>query len=252
MSGHSQFKNIMHRKGAQDKIRARTFSKLGREITVAAKSGLPDPAYNPRLRAAIAAARAENMPKDNIKRAIEKAAAGDAANYEEIRYEGFGPGNVAVIVEALTDNPKRTAPIVRSIFGKAGCVMGETGSVAFNFQRVGLIEYPASVAEADAMFEAALEAGADDVESDEETHRIFIADSNSFFSRYALYFSQLFRCFMRHRAVTATSSERHGCHIWTVRFKHYSVTWDNLARMYRLFSILECQYACEADICAEL
>ena len=113
MSGHSQFKNIMHRKGAQDKIRARTFSKLGREITVAAKSGLPDPAYNPRLRAAIAAARAENMPKDNIKRAIEKASAGDAANYEEIRYEGFGPGNVAVIVEALTDNPKRTAPIVR-------------------------------------------------------------------------------------------------------------------------------------------
>ena len=130
MSGHSQFKNIMHRKGAQDKIRARTFSKLGREITV---------------------------------------------NYEEIRYEGFGPGNVAVIVEALTDNPKRTAPIVRSIFGKAGCVMGETGSVAFNFQRVGLIEYPASVAEADAMFEAALEAGADDVESDEETHRILCA-----------------------------------------------------------------------------
>ena len=157
MSGHSQFKNIMHRKGAQDKIRARTFSKLGREITVAAKSGLPDPAYNPRLRAAIAAARAENMPKDNIKRAIEKAAAGDGADYMEIRYEGFGPGNVAVIVEALTDNPKRTAPIVRSIFGKAGCVMGETGSVAFNFQRVGLIEYPA------------------DVESDEETHRILCA-----------------------------------------------------------------------------
>ena len=175
MSGHSQFKNIMHRKGAQDKIRARTFSKLGREITVAAKSGLPDPAYNPRLRAAIAAARAENMPKDNIKRAIEKAAAGDAANYEEIRYEGFGPGNVAVIVEALTDNPKRTAPRGWSIVGKAGCVMGETGSVAFNFQRVGLIEYPASVAEADAMFEAALEAGADDVESDEETHRILCA-----------------------------------------------------------------------------
>ena len=175
MSGHSQFKNIMHRKGAQDKIRARTFSKLGREITVAAKSGLPDPAYNPRLRAAIAAARAENMPKDNIKRAIEKAAAGDGADYMEIRYEGFGPGNVAVIVEALTDNPKRTAPIVRSIFGKAGCVMGETGSVAFNFQRVGLVEYPAAVAEADAMFEAALEAGADDVESDEETHRILCA-----------------------------------------------------------------------------
>ncbi|MCQ2965276.1 MAG: YebC/PmpR family DNA-binding transcriptional regulator [Alphaproteobacteria bacterium] len=172
MSGHSQFKNIMHRKGAQDKVRARTFSKLGREITVAAKSGLPDPAYNPRLRAAIAAARAENMPKDNIKRAIEKAEAGDDTNYSEIRYEGFGPGNVAVIVEALTDNPKRTAPIVRSIFGKAGCVMGETGSVAFNFQKIGLIEYPSSVAEADAMFEAALEAGADDVESDETNHRI--------------------------------------------------------------------------------
>ena len=115
------------------------------------------------------------MPKDNIKRAIDKAAAGDSANYEEIRYEGFGPGNVAVIVEALTDNPKRTAPIVRSIFGKAGCVMGETGSVAFNFQRIGLIEYPAAVADADTVFEAALEAGADDVESDEESHRIICA-----------------------------------------------------------------------------
>ncbi len=172
MSGHSQFKNIMHRKGAQDKIRARIFSKLGREITVAAKSGLPDPAYNPRLRAAIQAARAENMPKDNIKRAIEKGAGGDDANYEEVRYEGYGPGNVAVIVEALTDNRNRTAPVVRSIFGKAGCVMGETGSVSFNFEKIGLIEYPAATAEADAMFEGALEAGADDVESDEETHRI--------------------------------------------------------------------------------
>ncbi len=172
MSGHSQFKNIMHRKGAQDKLRARIFSKLGREITVAAKSGLPDPAHNPRLRAAIAAARAENMPKDNIKRAIDKASGADDANYEEVRYEGYGPGNVAVIVEALTDNRNRTAPVVRSIFGKAGCSMGETNSVAFNFERIGLIEYPADVAEADSVFEAALEAGADDVESDEDGHRI--------------------------------------------------------------------------------
>ncbi len=172
MAGHSQFKNIMHRKGAQDKIRARIFSKLGREITVAAKSGMPDPAHNPRLRAAIQAARAENMPKDNIKRAIEKASGADSANYEEVRYEGFGPGNVAVIIEALTDNRNRTAPVVRSIFGKAGCVMGETNSVAFNFERIGLIEYPLEVATTDEMFEAALEAGADDVTSDEESHRI--------------------------------------------------------------------------------
>ena len=175
MSGHSQFKNIMHRKGAQDKLRARTFSKLGREITVAAKSGLPDPDYNPRLRAAIQAARAENMPKENIKRAIEKGAGGDDTNYEEVRYEGYAPGNIAVIVEALTDNRNRTAPSVRSIFNKNGGTMGETNSVAFNFERIGLIVYPAAVADADTMFEAALEAGAADVSSDDDEHEITCA-----------------------------------------------------------------------------
>ena len=152
MAGHSQFKNIMHRKGAQDQMRAKIFSKLAREITVAAKTGLPDPAANPRLRSAILAARAENMPKDNIERAIKKGTPGeDNTVYEEIRYEGFGPGNVAVIVEALTDNRARTAPNLRSIFSKKGGNLGETGSVTFNFERVGLIEYPLSVADADAM-----------------------------------------------------------------------------------------------------
>ncbi len=173
MSGHSQFKNIMHRKGAQDKIRARIFSKLAREITVAAKSGMPDPAHNPRLRAAIQAARAENMPKDNIERAIKKGTPGaDDTVYDEVRYEGYGPGNIAVIVEALTDNRNRTAPAVRSIFGKHGGNMGETNSVAFNFERVGLIAYPAEGISADEMFEAALDAGASDVSSDEDEHEI--------------------------------------------------------------------------------
>ena len=174
MAGHSQFKNIMHRKGAQDQMRAKIFSKLAREITVAAKTGLPDPAANPRLRSAILAARAENMPKDNIERAIKKGAPGeDNTVYEEIRYEGFAPGNVAVIVEALTDNRARTAPNLRSIFSKKGGNLGETGSVTFNFERVGLIEYPIAVADSDAMFEAILEAGANDVETDEETHTIY-------------------------------------------------------------------------------
>jgi len=172
MSGHSAFKNIMHRKGAQDKIRARVFAKLAREITVAAKTGLPDPAYNARLRSAIQAARAENMPKDNIERAIKKASGADGAVYDEMRYEGFGPGNIAVIVEALTDNHNRTAASVRSIFNKNGGSMGETGSVAFNFERVGLVKFPASVASADDMFEAALDAGAGDVVSDEDEHEI--------------------------------------------------------------------------------
>lgn len=176
MAGHSQFKNIMHRKGAQDKIRARMFSKLAREITVAAKTGMPDAAHNPRLRAAIQAARQENMPKDNIERAIKKGTPGaDDTNYEEIRYEGYGPGNVAVIVEALTDNRNRTAPAVRSIFSKNGGNMGETNSVSFNFERIGLIVYPISVASSDEIFEAALEAGANDVESDEEEHTITTA-----------------------------------------------------------------------------
>jgi YebC/PmpR family DNA-binding regulatory protein len=169
MSGHSQFKNIMHRKGAQDAERARTFARLAREITVAAKCGLPDPNMNPRLRSAIAAARAQNMPKDNIERAIKKASGADADNYEEVRYEGYGPGGVAIIIEALTDNRNRTAPVVRSIFSKHGGALGETNSVAFNFEKVGLVEYPFAVASAEAMFEAALEAGASDVESDEES-----------------------------------------------------------------------------------
>ncbi len=187
MSGHSQFKNIMHRKGAQDQMRAKIFSKLAREITVAAKSGLPDPASNPRLRSAILAARAENMPKDNIERAIKKGAPGeDNTVYEEIRYEGFAPGNVAVIVEALTDNRARTAPNLRSIFSKKGGNMGESGSVAFNFERVGLIEYPIAVADADTMFEAILDAGANDVESDDETHTIYCNPDELFAVRAAL------------------------------------------------------------------
>lgn len=173
MSGHSQFKNIMYRKGAQDAKKARVFAKLAREITVAAKSGLPDPDKNPRLRLAIQAARAESMPKDNIERAIAKAtqvAGGD--DYVSMRYEGFGPGKVAFIVEALTDNKNRTVGNVRTIFGKRGGVLGDSGSVAFNFERIGFIQYPVSVAESDKMFESALEAGANDVVSDDEHHEI--------------------------------------------------------------------------------
>lgn len=173
MSGHSQFKNIMYRKGAQDAKKAKVFAKLARDITLAAKSGLPDPDKNPRLRLAIQAARAESMPKDNIERAIAKAsqvAGGD--DFVSVRYEGFGPGKVAVIVEALTDNKNRTAGNVRTVFGKRGGVLGESGSVAFNFERIGFIQYPVAVAEADKMFEGALEAGANDVVSDEEHHDI--------------------------------------------------------------------------------
>lgn len=173
MSGHSQFKNIMYRKGAQDAKKARVFAKLARDITIAAKSGLPEPDKNPRLRLAIQAARAESMPKDNIERAIAKATqTAGGADYVSVRYEGFGPGKVAVIVEALTDNKNRTAGNVRTIFGKRGGTMGESGSVAFNFERIGYIQYPAAAAEADKMFETALEAGANDVSSDEEYHEI--------------------------------------------------------------------------------
>jgi YebC/PmpR family DNA-binding regulatory protein len=173
MAGHSQFKNIMYRKGAQDKKRAKVFAKLIRELTVAAKTGLPDPVSNPRLRAAIAAARAANMPKDNVERAIKKATGGDdGENYEEVRYEGYGPGGVAVIAEALTDNRNRTASEIRTAFSKHGGNLGETGSVSFMFERVGLIHYPAKTASADAMFEAALEAGAQNVESSDEGHDI--------------------------------------------------------------------------------
>lgn len=186
MSGHSQFKNIMHRKGAQDAERAKVFAKLGREITVAAKSGLPDPAMNPRLRSAIAAARAQNMPKDNIERAIKKGAGSDADNYEEVRYEGYGPNGIAIIIEALTDNRNRTAPVIRSIFSKNGGALGETNSVAFNFEKVGLIEYPAAVASADDMFEAALEAGANDVSSEEEIHSIICSPDSLASVREAL------------------------------------------------------------------
>jgi YebC/PmpR family DNA-binding regulatory protein len=175
MAGHSQFKNIMHRKGRQDAAKSKLFGKLAREITVSAKIGLPDPAMNPRLRAAIIAARAENMPKDNIERAIKKAQGGEGENYEEIRYEGYGPGGVAVIVEVLTDNRNRTAGEVRAAFTKSGGNLAETGAVSFMFDRVGVIEYDAKVANAEAMFEAALEAGADDVVSNESGHEVYAA-----------------------------------------------------------------------------
>ena len=173
MAGHSKFKNIMHRKGAQDKKRSALFSKLSREITVAAKMGLPDPDANARLRAAVLAARAQSMPKDNIQRAIDKASGSDLETYEDIRYEGFGPGGVAIIVEALTDNRNRTATNVRTAFSKNGGNMGTAGSVSHGFDRLGLIEYPASAGDADKVFEAALEAGADDVESSEDGHSIW-------------------------------------------------------------------------------
>ena len=173
MSGHSQFKNIMYRKGAQDAKKAKIFAKLARDITSAAKSGLPEPDKNPRLRLAIQAARAESMPKDNIERAIAKASTDKGGDdFVSARYEGFGPGKVAIIVEALTDNKNRTAGNVRTVFGKRGGVMGESGSVAFNFERIGFIQYPLAAADADKMFEAALEAGANDVVSDEENHEI--------------------------------------------------------------------------------
>jgi len=175
MAGHSKFKNIMHRKGRQDAVRSKLFSKLSREITVAAKSGLPDPAMNARLRLAIANAKAESMSKDVIDRAIKKALGGEAQTYEEIRYEGFGPGGVGVIVEVLTDNRNRTAANVRTIFGKNGGNLGETGSVSFMFDRAGQIAYPASAGSEDKVMEAAIEAGAEDVESDEEGHTIYTA-----------------------------------------------------------------------------
>jgi YebC/PmpR family DNA-binding regulatory protein len=179
MAGHSQFKNIMHRKGRQDKMKSKLFGKLAREITVSAKLGLPDPEMNPRLRAAVIAARAENMPKDNIERAIKKAAGNDGENYEETRYEGYGPGGVAVIVEVLTDNRNRTAGEVRATFTKSGGNLAETGAVSFMFDRVGVIEYDSKVANAEAMLDAAIEAGADDVVSSDNGHEIYAAQ-NSF------------------------------------------------------------------------
>jgi YebC/PmpR family DNA-binding regulatory protein len=173
MAGHSQLKNIMHRKGRQDAQKSKLFGKLAREITVAAKLGTPDPSMNPRLRAAVVAAREENMPKDNIERAIKKAIGGEGDNYDEIRYEGYGPGGVAIIIEALTDNRNRAASDIRSYFTKSGGNLGETGSVAFMFDRTGIIEYDVSVASDDAMLDAAIEAGADDVISSESGHEIY-------------------------------------------------------------------------------
>jgi YebC/PmpR family DNA-binding regulatory protein len=176
MAGHSQFKNIMHRKGAQDKKRAKIFTKIIRELTTAARTGLADPASNPRLRAAVVAARAANMPKDTVDRAIKRGAGGeDAEAFEEVRYEGYGPGGVAIIVEALTDNRNRTASDVRAAFTKAGGNLGETNSVSFMFDRLGQVTYPGSAATADAMFEAALEAGAENVESGEAEHIVSCA-----------------------------------------------------------------------------
>ncbi len=173
MAGHSQFKNIMYRKGAQDKKRAKIFARLIREITVAAKSGLPEVDKNPRLRAAVSAARAANMPKDNVDRAIKRVAGGeDNASYEEIRYEGYGPGGVALIVEALTDNRNRTASEVRSAFTKYGGTLGETNSVSFLFDRVGLIVFDAGVGTPEEVFDAAVDAGAGNVESKDEGHEV--------------------------------------------------------------------------------
>ncbi|WP_299483139.1 YebC/PmpR family DNA-binding transcriptional regulator [uncultured Roseibium sp.] len=175
MAGHSKFKNIMHRKGRQDAARSKMFSKLSKEITVAAKMGDPDPDSNPRLRLAVQNAKAQSMPKDNIQRAINKSQTGDGDNYEEIRYEGYGPAGVAVVVEALTDNRNRSASNIRSYFTKCGGSLGETGSVSFMFDRVGEIVYKPEAGEADAVLEAAIEAGAEDVQSDESSHTIYAA-----------------------------------------------------------------------------
>jgi YebC/PmpR family DNA-binding regulatory protein len=175
MAGHSQFKNIMHKKGKQDAIRSKLFSKLAREITVAAKLGLPDPSMNARLRAAILAARAENMPKENIERSIKKASGTDSETYAEVRYEGYAPGGVAIIVEALTDNRNRTAGEVRSYFSKSGGSLAETGAVSFLFDHVGVIEFPPKAATEDAMMEAAIEAGAEDVQSSGDGFEVITA-----------------------------------------------------------------------------
>ena len=179
MAGHSQFKNIMHKKGRADKERSKLFSKLSREITVAARLGMPDPAHNPRLRAAVIAAKAESMPKDNIQRAIDKATGGNAENIEEVRYEGYGPGGVALIVEALTDNRNRTGSDIRAAFSKYGGSLGEPNSVAFMFDRVGVIAYPKAKGSDDAMLEAAIDAGAEECVSSDDGHE-FIANLEDF------------------------------------------------------------------------
>lgn len=173
MAGHSKWANIQHRKGRQDAVRSKLFSKLAKEITVAAKMGDPDVDKNPRLRLAVKEAKSQSVPKDVIERAINKASGGDAENYDEIRYEGYGPEGVAVIVEAMTDNKNRTASVVRSIFTKSGGNLAETGAVSFMFERKGLVAYPVTAGDADTIFEAAIEAGADDVESTDEGHEIY-------------------------------------------------------------------------------
>ena len=178
MAGHSKWANIQHRKGRQDKLRSKLFSKLAKEITVAAKMGDPDPDNNPRLRLAVKEAKSQSVPKDVIDRAIKKSQGGDAENYDEIRYEGYGPGGVAVIVETMTDNRNRTASTVRSTFTKSGGNLGETGSVGFMFDRKGAVSYPASVGDNDTVMMAAIEAGAEDVESDEEGHVVYCADTD--------------------------------------------------------------------------
>ena len=178
MAGHSKWANIQHRKGRQDKLRAKLFSKLSKEITIAAKMGDPDPDKNPRLRLAVKEAKAQSMPKDNIERAIKKSVAGEGDDYEEIRYEGYGPGGVAVIVEAMTDNRNRTASTVRSTFSKNGGNLGETGSVGFMFERKGEVVYPAEAGDADTVMMAAIEAGAEDCESSEDGHIITCADTD--------------------------------------------------------------------------
>ena len=178
MAGHSKWANIQHRKGRQDKLRAKLFSKLSKEITVAAKMGDPDPEKNPRLRLAVKEAKSQSMPKDNIERAISKASGGDGENYDEIRYEGYGPNGVAVIVEAMTDNRNRTASTVRSTFTKNGGNLGETGSVGFMFERKGQVVYPTDAGDEDTVMMAAIEAGAEDVESSEDGHLVWCADTD--------------------------------------------------------------------------
>ncbi|HRY23306.1 MAG: YebC/PmpR family DNA-binding transcriptional regulator [Geminicoccaceae bacterium] len=175
MAGHSQFKNIMHRKGRQDAVRAKLFTRLTREVQVASRMGLPDPAFNPRLRAAIQAAKAANVPKDNLERAIKKGQGGDTESYDEVRYEGYGPGGVAFIVEALTDNRNRTASEVRAAFSRHGGSLAETNAVSFQFDRIGQIRFAAEVADEEAMLEAAIEAGAEDCQSSEDGHEITCA-----------------------------------------------------------------------------
>jgi YebC/PmpR family DNA-binding regulatory protein len=178
MAGHSQFKNIMHRKGRQDAARAKLFTRLTREVQVASRMGLPDPTFNPRLRSAIQAAKAANVPKDNIERAIKKGQGGDGESYEEIRYEAYGPGGVAFIVEALTDNRNRTASEVRSAFTKHGGSLAETNAVSFQFDRIGLVRYGSEVADEESMLEAAIEAGAEDCQSTEDGHEITCASDD--------------------------------------------------------------------------